>query len=290
MDYYQIAGISMGVQWEKEEEKYKYYRYHDCIVLPRSMAAFQFEEMKGEPDIKVFMHTLCEYTDSQMYKQIYNQFFSQENNILVMMVKDPFDEGRPGYSLSMTRDYSYVEYTPHIKEYEHYDLQCMMHPFEGRVLYKGGIVLHGAAMEYKGKGFIFTGISGAGKTTQAHLWQKYRDALIINGDCPVIRMVNNTPIVSGTPWCGSSGEYVNKSVPLCAVILVKQGDRNTIKELRGNDALLALLSNVLRSNFDEKALDLSIANLTLIIGHIRIYELTCTISEEAVKLVENAII
>jgi hypothetical protein len=163
----------------------------------------------------------------------------------------------------------------------------MMHPFEGNVLYKGGIVLHGAAIETCGSGIVFTGVSGAGKSTQARLWRAYRNALILNGDCPAIRLSDGIPKVYGTPWCGTSGECVNRAAKLKAVVLVKQGESNALRELTRNDAFLALLANVLRSNFDDHALDLSIVNISGIIGRIRVYELTCTVGEQAVELLER---
>jgi hypothetical protein len=289
MNYYQIAGINICVLWENEEIKYMYYRYHDCIVLPRALAAFHNVEIPEEPDMIVKVHALSVYTGPKKYKKLYNQSFYPEDDKMTMTVYDPYSEATAGYSITMSKDYSYVEFTPHISEYEHYDLQWMMHPFEGRVLYKGGIVLHGAAIECNGKGIIFTGISGAGKSTQAHLWQKYRDALIINGDCPSINMVKGIPTVYGTPWCGTSGEFINRKVTLSAVVLVKQGEMNTLKELEGHAAFVGVLANVLHSNFDESALDLSVENLKSIMDQIRVFEITCTISEEAVKILEREI-
>lgn len=290
MNCYQIAGISICVKWEKEEEKSKYYRYRDCIILPRSLAAFHKEEIPHKPDLTVWVRGLSQYTGPEKYKKIYNQSFYLIEDRMIMTVHDPYRGDTPGYSIAMAEDYSYAEYIPHIREYEHYDLQWMMYPFEGRVLYKGGIVLHGAAIDYSGKGIIFTGISGAGKSTQAHLWQRYRDAYIINGDCPAIRMEEGVPVVYGTPWCGSSGEYINRKTVLSAVVLVKRGKENSLKELHGMDALLMMLANVLRSNFDECSLDYAVDNLKSMIDQIRVFEMNCTISEEAVRILESELI
>ncbi len=290
MDYFQVAGINICVTWENDDSKIKYYLYHDCIIMPRLLDAYRHEALHLKPDMSVWVRPLITYAGPANCKKIYNQSYYQKDDKMFMTLYDPFAIEVPGYSISMSKDYSSVEFTPHIREYEHYDLQWVMHAFEGRVLYKGGIVLHGAAVEYHRKGIIFTGISGAGKSTQAHLWQKHRDALIINGDCPLLKMVDGIPKVYGTPWCGSSGESINRSVALNAVVIVKQGEKNVIKELEGNAAFLAVLANVLRSNFDENSLDLAIDNLKKIIGHIRVFELTCTRNEEAVGLLEKEIL
>jgi hypothetical protein len=285
----QIAGINLNIRWDNEKKKDKYYKYHDCTVLPRSLAAFSVDEIPDEPDMKIRVHKLDKFSDFENCKRIYNQAFCEKDDKLIITIYDPYAPANPGYSITSSRDYSQVEFTPYISEYEHYDLQWMMHPFECRVLYKGGIVLHGAAVEYGGKGFIFTGISGAGKSTQAHLWQKYRNAYIINGDCPLIRMTDGIPQVFGTPWFGTSGEFINRRAALSAVILVKRGEKNSIRELVGNSAFLAVLANVLHSNFDLNTIDLAISNLNSMMKHIHVFELTCTISEEAVQILEKEI-
>jgi hypothetical protein len=289
MYYYKIAEMNVCVLWENEKQKNKSYLYHDCIVLPRSLAAFFNEEAPEEPDMKVWVRGISEFTGTDFYKRVHNQTFIKSDHKLIMTMMDPNNLEKPGYSIEMSKDYSQVEYIPHISEYEHYDLQWMMYPFEGRLLYKGGIVLHGAAVECNGKGFIFTGISGAGKSTQAHLWQRFRNALIINGDCPAVRVKDGIPTLYGTPWCGTSGESINRKTHLNAVILVKKGDTNSIRELKGNSAFLAMLANVFHSCFDQDTLDLSIWNLKKIMEHIQVFELTCTIGENAIKILEKEI-
>ena len=289
MYHYRIGGINLSVVWENEDRKYKYYRYRDCIILPRVLEAFRNETVQEEPDMKVTVCALSKFSDVEKHKRIYNQSFYRKDDKMIMTVYDPYDLKIFGYSLVMSKDYSCVEYIPHLRNYEHYDLQWMMYPFEGKVLYKGGIVLHGAAIEYNRGGIIFTGISGAGKSTQAHLWQKYREALIINGDCPLIRIIDGVPKVFGTPWCGTSGEAINRKATLRAVVLVKKGEKNSLRELKGDEAFLPLLANVLHSNFDENSLDLAIENLKSIIHNIRVFDFTCTISEEAVEFLEKEI-
>lgn len=289
MDCFQVAGINISVEWELTDDKHRCYGHHDCTILPRIMEAFRNSAPLERPDMRIRVRSLSSCAMPPNCKNIYNQSFYLVDELMKMTVRDPFDLAIPGYTIAMSKDYSLVEYTPHITEYEHYDLQWLMYPFEGRVLYKGGIVLHGAAIEHGGGGIIFTGISGIGKSTQAHLWQNYRNALIINGDCPAIFMADGKPRIFGTPWCGSSGEAVNRSVPLNAVILVKQGEKNTLKELTGDDAFFAVLANVFHSNFDGATIDLAIENLQKIIDHFRVFELTCTIGEEPVNIVEKVL-
>lgn len=290
MQRYNIGGIHLGVSWENEDGKNRNCRYHDCVVLPRALEAFHTRAVSAEPDMEVSVMSLSGFSGSGKSKRVYNQSFRQADGKMTMTVYDPFDLKVPGYSIVMSKDYSRVKYIPHLQAYEHYDLQWLMHPFEGKALYKGGMVLHGAAVEYGGKGVLFTGTSGAGKSTQAHLWRKHREALIINGDSPLIRTIDGMPKMFGTPWSGSSGESVNRSVPLDAIVYVRQGTENALSELTGNEAFLAVLANVNRSNFDNDSTDLAIENLKRIIHSLRVFDFTCTKNVESVEFLEKKIL
>lgn len=74
--------------------------------------------------------------------------------------------------------------------------------------------LHSSLIDHHGHGLMFLGPSGIGKTTQAELWNKYRDALIINGDIVFVQETDDGFLGWGTPWHGSSPYCENTSVPL----------------------------------------------------------------------------
>lgn len=61
------------------------------------------------------------------------------------------------------------------------------------------IQLHSSLISYQGNGILFLGPSGIGKTTQAELWSKYRDALIINGDIVFVQETPDAFLGWGTP-------------------------------------------------------------------------------------------
>lgn len=294
MEHYQIAGVNISVTWEEEQEKEDIYKYHDCIILPRMMEAFRLREKLqtlsfGKMDVVVHGVKGFEVLDFKTKgRQVYNQQWHEEEDENIFTLYDLW-KGQGGYSLRMSKDYSRIEYIPHCKEYAHYDLQWLMFAFECRVLHLGGIVLHGAAIEYKGEGIIFSGVSGAGKSTQAHLWQAYRNALILNGDAPAIHDINGIPKVFGTPWCGSSGEAVNRSAPLKAIVLVKQGEKNEVRKLEEKEAVLAIFSNTFHMNFDFKLIDFCMTYIQRLVNNIEVYELTCRVDEEAVNVMERVL-
>lgn len=288
MNRYQIAGVEVAIEWEKEEEKNYIYGSHDCIILPRAMEAFGVREglkVQTLGSMQVKVHDVQALSLNTRSRRLYNQRWYETSSENILTLYDLFEGEKPCYSMIMAKDYSQVDYIPHCKEYAHYDLQWLMFPFECRMLHLGGMVLHGAAIEYKREGIIFSGISGAGKSTEAHLWQYYRNALILNGDAPAIHDEDGMPRVYGTPWNGTSGESINRSTPLKAIVLVKKGDCNKLRAVDEKEAVLAVFSNTFHMNFDLGLIDFCITYIQKLVKHIGVYELTCRVEEEAVNVV-----
>src|SRR5699024_12852419 len=101
------------------------------------------------------------------------------------------------------------------------------------------IQMHSSLVKTGNGGLMFVGPSGIGKTTQAELWNKYRDALIINGDIVFVQETEENFLGWGTPWHGSSPYCENTSVPVHAMIVLKQASENSIRELTGFEKVTA---------------------------------------------------
>jgi hypothetical protein len=162
--------------------------------------------------------------------------------------------------------------------------------FRNKILFHDGMVFHAAAIEWNGKGIIFTAPTGAGKTTQAELWKKYRGAVVLNGDRSAVRLIDNQPFVYGTPWSGTSPEYRNQKAPLHAIVLLEQAEENQIRQLNQNEALSRLLPRGIFPNYDEeKSMRRALRNLNRIIRVTPVFLLRCRADREAVELVYECI-
>jgi hypothetical protein len=104
-------------------------------------------------------------------------------------------------------------------------------PIERFINQKQGMILHSALVNWDGKGLIFTGPSGIGKSTQASLWERYRQAKILNGDKGGIRKEGEEWLAYGFPYAGSSQIFINESVPIKAIVGLRQAKQNQIKIL-----------------------------------------------------------
>ena len=77
------------------------------------------------------------------------------------------------------------------------------------------LLIHASVTMKDGKGYLFLGKSGTGKSTHSQLWLKHIPGTeLLNDDNPAVRLINDEVIVYGTPWSGKTPCYKNKQVPL----------------------------------------------------------------------------
>lgn len=151
------------------------------------------------------------------------------------------------------------------------------------------IYLHSSLININGQGLMFLGPSGIGKTTQAELWNEYRDALIINGDVVFVQETPDAFLGWGTPWHGSSPYCENTNVPVCAVIVLKQTLENSIRELTGFEKVTAVSNSVFYPRWLENGMELCLETLDHLLAKVPVYELSCRPDEDAVRLTEETI-
>lgn len=148
------------------------------------------------------------------------------------------------------------------------------------------LTFHGVLMEYNGKGIVLSADSGVGKTTHARLWRDNRNALIINGDRAICHKIDNQWIGTGIPWSGTSGENINRSVALQAIVILERGRENEAYRITGMEAFSALFPQVQYPAWDleltEKMLDL----FDDLLVNVPIIRLKCLPDVNAVETLE----
>lgn len=131
--------------------------------------------------------------------------------------------------------------------------------FSYAILNYHACVLHGVVMEYEGKGILVVAAAGTGKTTHTRMWRDYMNALIINGDRCLCRKKDGLWYAYGMPWSGSSGEYINRKVPISCIVNLNRGTENTVHLLSKFDGTLQLMQRVFApvwsGSLQNKALD-----------------------------------
>jgi hypothetical protein len=109
---------------------------------------------------------------------------------------------------------------------------------------QGGFLLHGASAIRNGKAFLFSGVSGAGKSTISRLAPA--DATLLTDEISYIRCQGGQYFACGTPFAGElekPGE--NVQAPVQHLFFLAKGEENRIEPIKQTDALRVLLRNIL---------------------------------------------
>lgn len=161
--------------------------------------------------------------------------------------------------------------------------------FSTHVLKQQMLKFHCSVIEHHGKGILFLGPSGIGKTTQAELWARYQEATIINGDVGFVQNKKKEVLVWGTPWHGSSSYCENMCVPVVAFVVLKQGIKNKIRKLNGFEMVSEVGKNVLYPTWVENGTEAAMNILDQLLQRIPVYELTNKADEDSVLMVKQVV-
>jgi hypothetical protein len=109
---------------------------------------------------------------------------------------------------------------------------------------EGGFLLHGASAIRNGRAFLFSGVSGAGKTTISSLAPP--DATLLTDEISYIRYDGGVYRACGTPFAGELARVgENAAAPIERLFFLAKGPENRIEPVETADALRMLLRNIL---------------------------------------------
>ena len=204
------------------------------------------------------------------------------------------DGGETDFEVTVTQEdieyerrKTFEEYTlegfEHIPMFSEVELEytAILRKIAEKITDFGGIVFHGSAVAVDGKAYIFTAKSGTGKTTHTRLWlDNIPGAVVVNGDKPIIRMIDGKPYVFGTPWNGKEHLGGKECVPLDSIVVLKRAKENTITEVPFRDVSARIIQQTYRSPDREKFLK-TLAILNEIGKCIRFFKLGCNMEPDA---------
>ena len=92
-----------------------------------------------------------------------------------------------------------------------------------------GVEVHASGViDSTGKGYLFVGHSGAGKTTLTRLWQKREGAKVLSDDRIILRKVNDCIWMYGTPWHGEAEISCAGEARLSHIFFLRHGRKNEL--------------------------------------------------------------
>lgn len=161
-----------------------------------------------------------------------------------------------------------------------------------KVLIKENIILfHGVLMEMGQKGYLFSAPSGTGKSTHARLWTEHfgNKVKIINGDKPLIKLTENGVYAYGSPWRGKEKIGSNDCVKLFCICHLQRSQSNSIEQVEFDTRSLVWLLEQTQIKGLESSTMKRVRWLKKAAIYVKLYDLKCNISDEAVEVAYNGI-
>jgi len=138
---------------------------------------------------------------------------------------------------------------------------------------EGGLLMHAASAIRNGKAFLFTGVSGAGKTTISRLAPA--DATVLTDEISYLTRNGHEYIAHGTPFAGELAKVgENVRAPLAGLYLLQKGPENTIEPVSGSAAVRSLMENVLFFAHDPELVSMVFGSVCELVRCTPVYRLT----------------
>jgi hypothetical protein len=148
------------------------------------------------------------------------------------------------------------------------------YPLDGLILYylaviHKDIMIHASGINISGNGYLFSGISGKGKTTIAKLSEEFGakvihdDRLILTNTRGVYRMFN-TPVYSSDEPLDS---ILNR------IFIIDHGNANKMVPLKGASAISLVMANCIQHNWSANIIATLMDSVSTMCGTIPVFRL-----------------
>ncbi len=167
--------------------------------------------------------------------------------------------------------------------------QALRNPFLFLAQEMGIVAVHSASILYKGKAVLFSAKAQTGKSTHSNFWREKEKVDVLNGDVNLLGVMDSLVYVYGTPWCGTSGIYTDRTVPLGAVVFLKQGEENQVIEISEDSKVTKLSRRILSPVWTKEQLEKRVEIAKRIADNSLMCEYYCVNNNSAVYKIRDYI-
>ena len=259
------------------------------ITISEKLLPFLFEKMPSCVDVVLDVRSCIQLPkpEGDGVWQGSNYYVYQGKELRVFHVNEV---SKPPFSVTCFQEDGNISLL-YLKEYEHYyaGSSGIFNKIgaEQLLLHQNRLLLHASFIKYNGKGILFSGPSGIGKSTQAELWKRTRGAEIVNGDRAAIGLADEGWTAWGIPYAGTSGICHNENAPLVAIAVLRQAKENRICKLSPVEALQYLYPEVTLHQWDARFVENVTGLLTKLISAVPVFLLECLPDESAVAILRE---
>ena len=263
--------------------------------LEGAMKKFVIEEAK--PDIRV-QAKWGDLSEGNHGKLIFDSGdlwkLYLENGSYCFRFTSPVLGAHPYKMATFTQDFTAGEVYLH---HSYFNQNQHVYPFEypldelmiNNYLTRGkGVEVHACGiLNSQGQGHLFVGQSSAGKTTIARLWENEPNNTILSDDRIILRKMENTIWMYGTPWHGEAMLASTSWAPLTAVYFLEKGQKNGLVAQKPMDSISRLFACSFPPFYNRDALDFSLSFLEDVVKEVPCSELKFTPDKSVVEFVKE---
>jgi hypothetical protein len=180
----------------------------------------------------------------------------------------------------------------------YYDLNQHMNPIEcpldevlldNYLAQRGkGIEIHASGVvDTLGKGYLFVGQSGAGKTTMARLWGDEVGVEILGYDRIILRKMDNIVWMYRTPWQGEAMSASPARVPLKAIYILEKAQKNQVISQTRTKSISRLFACSFPPFYNPDALNFTLGFLEGVARDVPCYTLKFTPDKSVVEFIRD---
>lgn len=152
-----------------------------------------------------------------------------------------------------------------------------------------GIIAHACGIVDRGKGAVFVGASGNGKSTMARLWLDEPGSIILNDDRIVLRRSGKGYDAYGTPWHGEVPVCNQGKTPLERLFFLDHSDTNYVKPISPADAATRLIVRSFPVIWDRAGMNAALDLLAGLTSDVPCYELGFLPDKSCVRFIRDII-
>jgi len=151
-----------------------------------------------------------------------------------------------------------------------------------------GCELHACGIvDERGRGLLFVGQSGDGKTTLARPWSQHGLGTILSDDRIILRSENGQVVMYGTPWHGEGCFASPASAPLAGIFVLEKASHNRLHPLTRRDSTALLMARSFVPFYDSASVEGALGFLSEVSARVPCYRLSFTPDEHAVAAVQD---
>ncbi|MDO4496429.1 MAG: hypothetical protein Q4B58_01140 [Bacteroidales bacterium] len=155
---------------------------------------------------------------------------------------------------------------------------------------KHTLLFHASVVACRGKGYLFLGKSGTGKSTHSSLWLKHVPGCeLVNDDNPVVGIRQGKVVVYGSPWSGKTPCYRDVSYEVGAFVQIARDKVNLITSMDAVQAFVTLLPACSGVKWDKQLYRSQCDAITELVERTKVFLLNCRPDAEAALVCSSGV-